>query len=135
MMAALKRCERARRERMSGEPTITVIGRIGNDPDFKVDGEGRGRALFNVGCTPVNKENYNAEKKDTMWFSVTVWKNAEELIDIATKGALIMVSGKLNIRSWEDKDGKERQTWQITADHAGIVPSKSKKKSEEEPEW
>lgn len=115
---------------MAGEPTITVIGRLGNDPDIHFTQTGRAVANFSVACTPVTKDNDEWVEKDTMWYRVSLWKNSEEFIETVSKGSLVVVTGKLGQRTYETKDGETRTDATIDADVVGVVPTKKKKQED-----
>lgn len=108
---------------MAGEPTITVIGRIGQDPNVNFSKDGKAVANFSVGVTPSARVNDTWQDKDTMWFSVSLWRNAEEFVNTANKGALVMATGRLTLNTYTSKDGEQKTSWQIDADAVGIVPT------------
>jgi single-strand DNA-binding protein len=121
---------------MAGEPLVTVTGRIGSDPDVNFTQAGKAIAKFSLACTPFVKDGAEWVEKDTIWFRVSLWKNAEEFVEAAVKGSLVTLSGRLNQRTYETKAGESRTELNLDADAAGIVPVKAKsKKIEAEPEW
>jgi len=116
---------------MAGEPTITIIGRLGFDPDARFTKEGKCFATFSIGCTPSIKQDGEYKQGETMWFKVTMWKNAEDFVETATKGTQVVVTGKLSLNSYKTKTGEDKTEYVITADGVGIVPNENKKKKDE----
>lgn len=121
---------------MAGEPTVTITGRVGNDPDVNFTQAGKAIAKFSLACTPFAKDDTGWVEKDTIWFRVSLWKNAEEFVEAVTKGALVTVTGRLNQRSYETKAGESRTELTVDTDAVGVIPVKAKApKAQEEPEW
>lgn len=108
---------------MAGEPTITLIGRLGADPTINFTQTGRGVTSFSVAVTSKLKTDDGWIDKDTLWFRVSLWHNAEAAVDELRKGDLVCISGKLTESKYM-KDGVERTSLQIDTDHVGVVPTK-----------
>lgn len=120
---------------MSGEPLVTVMGRLGADPEVNFSKEGKAVANFSVGCTPSVRTNDQWVDKDTIWFRVSLWRNAEEFVETATKGALVVVTGKLSVRTYTSKAGEAKTEIGIEADGVGIMPAKKKRATTEPAPW
>lgn len=116
---------------MAGEPTVTFTGRLGNDPDINYTKTGRAVANLNVAVTPSTKDGDTWVDKDTIWFKVSLWRNAEAAADEFVKGDLVSVAGKFAHASYTNKDGETKTSLEVDADYVGLIPTtKSGKKAE-----
>ena len=121
---------------MAGEPTVTVIGRLGADPELRFTNEGKPVSNFSVGCTPSVRVNNEWQNKETLWFRVSLWRNAEDFVETATKGTLVVATGRFSVRTYETKDGEKRTEMVLDADGVGIMPAtKSVKAVTEDVPW
>jgi len=116
---------------MAGEPTVTFTGRLGNDPDINYTKTGRAVANLNVAVTPSTKDGDVWVDKDTIWFKVSLWRNAEAAAEEFVKGDLVSVAGKFAQANYTTKDGDTRTSLEVDADYVGLIPTvKSGKKTE-----
>ncbi len=104
--------------------TATLIGHIGNAPEFK-ELENGTMAKFSL-ATNDSYKNKNGEKvESTDWHNIIVWgKQAIYVRDYLKKGSHIMVEGKITTNVWEDKDGKKNYSTQIDANDFLMLDSK-----------
>ena len=94
---------------------ITLVGRLGADPTFKVTGSGKEVCEVSIATTRINKE--------TDWHRITAWeKKAALLRDYTKKGDLILVRGELQVSSWEDSEGAKRQKTQVMVRDIKLFP-------------
>jgi single-strand DNA-binding protein len=110
-------------------PTITIVGRVGQDP-VKINGVGvRLRVVSNDRIK--NDSTGNWDDKDTSWWTVKAWKNlAEQTAATIKKGQEIVVVGKIYEETWKDKEGNNRTSYSINADTIAVTTwSLSKKES------
>jgi len=112
---------------MAGEPTVTFVGRVAVEPTINFTQTGRAVGNFKIAVTPTTKENDVWIDKDTLWFSVSLWRGAEAAIDSIPKGSLVTVSGKLSESHYTSKDGEARTALVIDADNIGVIPRPAKK--------
>ena len=102
---------------------ITIMGRICNEIELRRTPNGTAVASFTVACDRDFKEK-NGEK-ETDFIEVVAWRNTAEFIQkYFGKGRMIVVSGRLQIRSWTDKDGNKRKTAEVVAEDAYFADSK-----------
>jgi single-strand DNA-binding protein len=93
-----------------------LIGNLGQDPELRFT-QG-GQAVLNLRlATNESFLNRDGERQDrTEWHSVIVWgKRGEGLNKVLAKGNTIGVEGRLQTRSWEDKQGNKRYTTEVVA--------------------
>lgn len=114
---------------------ITIMGRMTRDPELRRTGSGVAVASFTVA---VDRDFGNSGEKETDFIDCVAWRQTGEFVNkYFAKGSMIVVSGRLQIRSWTDKDGNKRRTAEVVADnvyfgdrknqdtHAGFVPNES----------
>jgi single-strand DNA-binding protein len=99
-----------------------LVGNLGMDPELKFTQGGQAVLRIRLATTEsfVNKGGERQERTD--WHTVVVWgKRAEALNKILSKGRSIWVEGRIQTRSWEDKDGGKRYATEINANNIGLV--------------
>lgn len=107
---------------MAGEPTITLVGHVGNDPDLRFMPDGTPVCSFGVANN--ERKLINGEWQDIRknWYKITAWRNiAESAAEHITKGTRVIVVGKLSFSEYE-KDGERKTAPEVNADIIGIVP-------------
>lgn len=95
---------------------VTIIGNVGNDPEFRDLTTSQRVANLSIATTESWKDKSSGEKKErTEWHRVTVWNDG--LVSViekyVKKGSKIYVEGQLQTRKWQDKDGKDRYTTEV----------------------
>lgn len=95
---------------------VLLIGRLGNNPETRFTNTGTAVANFNL-ATSENWNDKNGQKQErTEWHRVVVWGKLAELCQkYLSKGRQCFVEGRLQTRSWDDKDGNKRYTTEIVA--------------------
>ena len=101
-------------------PTITIVGRVGQDP-VKLNGGGvRLRIVSNDRVK--NDLTGNWEDKDTSWWTVKAWKNlAEQAVATLKKGQEVVIVGKIYEETWKDKEGNSRTSYDVNADTIAVT--------------
>ena len=102
---------------------ITIMGRLTRDPELRRTGSGVAVASFTVA---VDRDMApQGQEKETDFIDCVAWRQTGEFVSkYFTKGRMIVVSGRLQIRSWQDKDGNNRRTAEVVADHCYFGDSK-----------
>ena len=104
---------------------ITIMGRLTRDPELRRTGSGIAVASFTVAVDRDYSGNDSGEK-ETDFIDCVAWRQTGEFVSkYFTKGRMIVVSGRLQIRSWTDKDGNKRRTAEIVADNCYFGDSKN----------
>jgi single-strand DNA-binding protein len=105
-----------REERMSVNKVI-LLGRVGQDPELKYTPSGTAVCNFSLATSETWNDKATGEKQEkTEWSRIVVWGNLAELCNqYLVKGKQAYVEGKLETRSWDDKDGNKRYTTEIKA--------------------
>jgi single-strand DNA-binding protein len=99
-----------------------LIGNLGQDPELRYTQSGQ--AVLNLRLATnesfLNRDNERQER--TEWHTVTIWgKRGEALNKILSKGKQLFVEGRLQTRSWEDKQGQKRYTTEIVATNVVLL--------------
>ena len=103
---------------------ITIMGRLVRDPELRRTGSGIAVASFTVA---VDRDfgGRDGGEKETDFIDCVAWRQTGEFVSkYFTKGRMIVVSGRLQIRSWTDKEGNKRRTAEVVADNCYFGDSK-----------
>lgn len=100
---------------------VILVGNLGADADIRYTKDGTAVSTLSLATSETwMKDGEKKEKAE--WHRVVVWgKTAESLSEYLTKGKQICVEGKLQTRSWDDKDGNKRWTTEIRADRIQLL--------------
>ena len=102
---------------------ITIMGRLVRDPDYRTTGSGLSVSNFSVAVDRDFKTD--SGEKETDFIDCVAWRNTAEFVTkYLHKGSMVVVSGRLQIRSWTDKDGNKRRTAEVVADNVYFAESK-----------
>ena len=101
--------------------TVTVVGNATRDPELRFTASGQAVASFGLA---VNRRWQNRQTNEweeaVSFFDVTCWQQmAENVAESVTKGSRLIVTGRLDQRSWETQDGDKRSKIEIVADEVG----------------
>lgn len=106
-----------------------VIGHLGKDPEQRFTAAGDAVANFSVAYT----EKWG-DKEQTTWFRVTAWKKLAEVAQkYLRKGDAVMVVGRMQCRKYQDKDGQQRESWELNADQIKLMGTRRDQPKEEKP--
>ena len=100
---------------------VLLIGNLGRDAETKFTPSGTSVTRFAVATTRSWKDQQTNEwKEETNWTNVVLWRQ-ENLANYLTKGKQIYVEGRLQTRSYDDKDGKKVYTTEVVADEVILL--------------
>ena len=102
---------------------IVLMGRLTRDPELRRTGSGVAVASFTL---PVDRD-YAAQgaEKETDFVDIVAWRNTAEFVSkYFAKGRMAVVSGRLQIRNWQDKEGNKRRSAEVVADNVYFGDSK-----------
>jgi single-strand DNA-binding protein len=96
---------------------VIILGRLGQDPELKYTPSGAAVCNFSLATSESWTDKSSGQKNEkTEWHRVVVWGKLAELCNqYLSKGRQAFVEGKLQTRSWDDKDGNKRYTTEISA--------------------
>lgn len=103
---------------------IVVMGRLTRDPELRRTASGIACATFSVAVDRDFGRN-DAGEKETDFFDCVVWRTSAEFVSkYCAKGRMVVVSGRLQVRLWPDKDGNRRRAYEIVADNVYFADSR-----------
>ncbi len=103
---------------------IIIMGRLGKDPELRKTPGGASVASTVLAVDRDFKDKQTGEKV-TDWIDVVAWRGAAEfLAKNFTKGRMIVVEGRLQMREWTDKEGNKRWNAEVMADNVYFADSK-----------
>lgn len=104
---------------MSNDSTVTLVGTLGKDPELRYTTGGRGVASFSMAVNRSWKQG-DEWKQETSWFNVVAWADlGEHVAESLLKGHRVIVTGRLEQRSYETREGEKRSTVEVVADAIG----------------
>jgi single-strand DNA-binding protein len=106
---------------MANGNNITVVGNITRDPELRFTATGQAKVNFGLA---VNRRWQNRQTSEweeaTSFFNVVAWgEMGENVSESLGKGARVVVTGRLDQRSWETEEGEKRSVVEIVADEVG----------------
>jgi single-strand DNA-binding protein len=106
---------------MAGETSITIVGNLTGDPELRFLPNGTGLVKFTVASTPrvFDREKNEYRDGEPLFLTCTAWRDmAEHVAESLTKGARVVVVGRLRLSRWED-NGEKRSAYGLEVDEIG----------------
>jgi len=95
---------------------VILLGNLGRDAETRFTPGGAARTTFSIATSRRWKDQQTGEwKEETDWHNIVLWRQ-ENLANYLTKGKQVYVEGRIQTRSYEDKDGKKVYTTEVVAD-------------------
>ncbi|MEL7368446.1 MAG: single-stranded DNA-binding protein [Myxococcota bacterium] len=111
---------------MASVNKVFLIGNLGADPEVRYTSSGSAVANFSVATTEVWNDRNGERQERTEWHRIVVWgKQAEHCGEYLRKGRSVHVEGKIQTRSWDDRDGNKRYTTEVVANSVTFLGSRS----------
>ena len=108
-------------EEMNQSP-VTIIGNVTADPELTYTQSGQARLSFSVAVNHVWYDQNDAKQEKTSFHNVVAWRYlAEHAARTVEKGIGVIVFGRLEQRSYEDKEGNKRSITELVAEEVGIA--------------
>lgn len=104
------------------ETVITVVGNLTADPELRFTPSGAPVTNFVIASTPRFFDRQANEFKDaeTLFVRCSLWREAaENVCESLTKGTRVIAQGRLKARSYEDREGNQRTSWELDVDEVG----------------
>ena len=103
---------------------VAIMGRLARDPELRQTTTGKNVASFRIACDRGRRAANGQSQAD--WFDVVAWdRTAEFVCKYFQKGSLIIVDGRLQSRSYQDKAGNNRTAIEIVANNVNFAGPKS----------
>ena len=107
---------------------IVIMGRLVRDPELRRTGSGTAVASFTV-AVDRDFAPKNGGERETDFIDCVAWRQTGEFVSkYFCKGSMIVVTGRLQLRDWQDKDGNKRRSAEILVDSAYFGESKQNDK-------
>lgn len=110
---------------MASYAQTTIVGNLGRDPETKYLQSGDAVCNFSVAVTESWKDKNSGEKKEqTTWYRCNAFgKLAEICGQYLKQGSQVLVAGKMQQRKYKDKEGQDRESWELKADQMTMLGS------------
>ena len=113
---------------------VILIGRLTRDPELKTTTTGVSVTTFSI-AVERNYVNEETGQRDADFINCLSWrKQAENIARYCSKGSQIALEGRIQVRSYEDRDGNKRFVTEVVADNVTFLSPKKKEEVEEKQE-
>lgn len=110
-----------------------LIGRLGADPEVRYTPDGTMVTSFNLATDLEWKDKSGEKVRKTEWHKIVTYRKLAEICgNYLSKGKMVFIEGRIQTRSWEDKEGNKRYTTEIIATDMKMLDSKGQGKSQDE---
>src|SRR2546429_4982895 len=107
---------------MANDTTITVIGNLTGDPELRFTPNGVALGKFTIASTPRVLDQKTGQYRDgePLFLTCTAWRDlAEHVAESLSKGARVVVVGRLRLSRWETPEGDKRSAYGLEVDEVG----------------
>jgi single-strand DNA-binding protein len=102
---------------------VLIVGRMTGVPELRRTPGGLSVTSFGVATNHVSKDKAGNRKEETEFHNIVAWgRQAEVASQFLTKGAMVLIEGRLQTRSWQDKQGGARKTTEIICERLQLGP-------------
>lgn len=98
---------------------VRILGHLGKDAETRYTGSGTPVTNFSL-ATERRVKRGDQWESETDWHNVVLW-NGDKVAEYLTKGKAVLVCGRLQTRSWDDKDGNKRYSTEVVCDAGGVI--------------
>jgi single-strand DNA-binding protein len=103
---------------------VILLGHLGKDAETKFTPNGTARSTFSLATSRRWKDQASGEwKEETDWHNIIMWRS-ENLTNYLLKGKQVYIEGRLQTRSWDDKDGKKNYMTEIVVDELILLSTR-----------
>jgi single-strand DNA-binding protein len=104
---------------------VLLIGHLGKDPELRYTKGGDAVASFSVATNESWKDAEGNTQERTDWHNIVAWRKLAEICaEYVKKGSKVYIEGKIQTRSYDDKDGVKKYVTEITANDLIMLDSK-----------
>ena len=101
-----------------------ILGRLTVDPQLRSTASGQQVASFGVATNRVWTDKSGQKQENVEFHNVVVWgRQAEIASKFLTKGSLVFIEGRIQTRSWDDRQGQKRRTTEVIAERLQLGPT------------
>src|SRR5689334_14933309 len=115
---------------MAGVAKVTLVGNLGRDPETRYTPNGVMNVKFSMAVSRRWTDQGGQQQERTTWFRVTAWRKLAETLDRLTqegylaKGKQVFVLGNIESREYQDQQGQNRTSLDVTADEVQLLGSR-----------
>ena len=111
---------------------VMIIGHLGKDPEMRYTPSGRAVTTFNVAVSRSWNSSSGERRSETEWFKIVAWGNLAEICKkYLNKGQQVYIEGRLQTRSWEDKEGQQRTSVEVVANEMTMLGDRRDKSQDD----
>jgi single-strand DNA-binding protein len=104
---------------------VILVGRLGKDPELSYLPSGQSVAKFSLATNRYSKDKSGEKKEETDWHNIVAWgKTGEICAQYLTKGRQAYIEGRIQNRTWDDKEGKKHYATDIVAENVVLLGSR-----------
>lgn len=104
---------------------VMLLGNVGRDPDINVTTNGTRVATLRMATTETWKDRDGNQHEHTDWHTIVAWRGLADVVErLVRRGSRIFIEGKLQTRTYEDKEGNKRYVTEVVADNVLLLESK-----------
>ena len=104
---------------------VILIGNLGKDPELRYTPSGAAVATFSLATTERYKDKDGNKQQKTNWHNVVAWRQLAEICGkFLHKGKQVYIEGKIQTRTYDDRDGNKKYITEIVADQMQMLGSK-----------
>jgi len=104
---------------------VILVGNLGKDPELRYTPSGAAVATFSLATTERYKDRDGNRQEKTEWHNIVAWRQLAEICGkYLHKGKQIYIEGKIQTRSYDDRDGNKRYITEIVADQMQMLGSR-----------
>ena len=101
---------------------VILVGNLGKDPELRYTPAGVAVATFSLATSERYKDRNGEMQEKTEWHNVVAWRQLAEICGkFLHKGKQVYIEGKIQTRSYDDKDGNKRYITEIVADQMQML--------------
>ena len=107
---------------MASVNKVILLGNLGRDPEVRYTPGGDAVASMSIATTESWKDKSGQRQEKTEWHNVVMYRRLAEIAgEYLKKGSQVYIEGRLQTRKWQDKQGNDRYTTEISADHLQML--------------
>ena len=112
---------------------VMLIERLGGDPEMRYTAQGSAVTNFSVASGRQWKSKDGEQQEETEWFRIVAWDKLGEICNqYLQKGSKVYIEGRIQTRKYTDKEGNERQAWELVASDMIMLGDKGQRAEPDE---
>lgn len=101
---------------------VILVGNLGKDPELRYTASGTAVATFSLATTERFKDRDGSQQEKTEWHNIVAWRQLAEICGkYLHKGKQVYIEGKIQTRSYDDRDGNKRYITEIVVDQMQML--------------